>query len=252
MEDQPMTANQLPEHCQGLPAEQEFTFACHPGVPCFTECCRELDLALSPYDVLRLKKSLGLTSDQFLEQYVLVEWQEDQVLPVCYLTMVDDGRASCVFVGPQGCAVYADRPGSCRAYPVGRGVARNDDGTLTESLVLLQEPHCRGFAEPGTQTAGTYLSEQGLERYNRFNDALLPLYQHRHIRNKTFRPTRRQFDQYMLALYDLDQFRKEMTSGRIALQRPLHSRQLQGLAGDDEELLVVGIEWLLQEWFDEQ
>jgi len=246
-----MITNELPEHCKCLPAEQEFTFSCHPGVPCFTECCRELDLALSPYDVLRLKKSLGLNSDQFLERYVLVERQEDQILPACYLTMVDDGRASCVFVGPRGCAVYADRPGSCRAYPVGRGVTRNNDGTLTESLVLLQEPHCSGFAGPDKQTAATYLFEQGLERYNQFNDALLPLYQHRRIRDNSFQPTRRLFDQYMLALYDLDQFRKEMVSSNIALHRPLNSRQLCGLTGDDEELLLLGIEWLLQEWFDE-
>ena len=246
-----MTTDGLPEHCKNLQPDQEFTFSCHPGVPCFTECCRELDLALSPYDVLRLKKGLNLTSDQFLDRYVLVEWQEDQVLPVCYLTMVDDGRASCVFLGVRGCAVYDNRPGSCRAYPVGRGVARNDDGTSTESLVLLREPHCRGFAEPDAHTAGTYLLEQGLKPYNTFNDALLPLYQHRRIRNKTFRPTRGQFDQYMLALYDLDQFRKELTNGRLTLNRPLNARQLKGLAGDDDELLLLGIEWLLQEWFEE-
>lgn len=251
MEDQPMTASGLPEYCTHLPAGQKFTFSCHPKVSCFTECCRELDLALSPYDALRLKKCLNLPSDQFLAQYVLIEWQEGQIFPVCYLTMVDDGRASCVFVSAKGCAVYADRPGSCRAYPVGRGVTRNDDGTLTESLVLLQEPHCQGFKEPDEQTAGTYLVGQGLELYNKFNDALLPLYQHRQIRDKSFRPTRRHMDQYILALYDLDQFRKELANGRLALQRPLNARQLQGLAGDDEELLLLGIEWLRQEWFDE-
>lgn len=241
----------LPEHCQGLSLEQAFTFACHPGVSCFTECCRELDLALSPFDVLRLKNSLNLTSGHFLEHYVLVERPEDLILPVCYLTMVDDGRASCVFVGPQGCAVYDNRPGSCRAYPLGRGMRRTDDGTSSESLVLLHEPHCLGFAEPSPQTARIYLLDQGLERYNLFNDALLPLYQHHRIRNKTFRPSRHQFDQYMLALYNLDQFRTELAHGHIAPRKPLSSRQLKGLAGDDEELLLLGIAWLLQEWFDE-
>ena len=45
-----------PTEQQILPTatDRPFTFACHPGVPCFTECCRELDLALTPYDVLRL------------------------------------------------------------------------------------------------------------------------------------------------------------------------------------------------------
>src|SRR5574340_1172214 len=101
-----MTTEQIPQPFEPIAADEPFAFSCHPGVPCFTECCRELDLALSPYDVLRLKKAVGLTSNQFLEQYVLVEWQEDQVLPTCYLTMVDDGRASCVFVNQHGCSVY--------------------------------------------------------------------------------------------------------------------------------------------------
>jgi len=244
-----MTPHTLPDHFQPIAADQELIFACHPAVPCFTECCRELDLALTPYDVLRLKRHLQLTSSRFLEQYVIVEWDEGQVFPTCYLTMVDDGRASCVFVDGQGCSVYADRPGSCRAYPVGRGAARGDNDTRIESLVLVHEPHCRGFAEGCRQTVRAYLLDQGLEVYNRYNDALLPLVQHPSIQDRTFRPSRQQLDQYMLALYDLDQFRREMADGRIALHRPLTSAQLTGLAGNDEELLLLGIRWLLQELF---
>jgi hypothetical protein len=58
-----------------------------------------------------------------------------------------------------------------------------------------------------------------------------------------------QLDQYMLALYDLDQFRRQMVDGRIALNRPLTPAQLQGLAGDDEELLLLAVRWLMQEYF---
>lgn len=246
-----MTPVALPEHFQPANAEQQVTFACHPGVPCFTECCRELDLALTPYDVLRLKRQLQLTSGQFLEQYVIMEWDETQAFPTCYLTMVDDGRASCVFVNEQGCSVYADRPGSCRAYPVGRGAARDGNGAPVESLVLLREPHCLGFTEGCQQTVRAYLLDQGLEVYNRFNDALLPLVQHPNIQNRSFRPSRQQLDQYILALYDLDQFRRQIADGHLTLHRPLTPAQLKGLAGDDEELLLFGICWLLQEFFGE-
>jgi len=247
-----MTDNTLPEHFHPIGADQELIFACNPSVPCFTECCRELDLALTPYDVLRLKHRLALTSGQFLAQYVIVEWEDAaQVFPTCYLTMVDDGRASCVFVTEQGCSVYGDRPGSCRAYPVGRGASGGDSGAPVESLVLVREPHCLGFAGGCRQTVRAYLLGQGLEEYNRANDALLPLVQHPSIRNRTFRPTRPQLDQYMLALYDLDQFRRELTGDRIALHRPLSPAQLAGVAGDDEQLLLLGIRWLRQEWFGE-
>ena len=230
-------------------ADRPFTFACHPGVACFTECCRELDLALTPYDALRLKRSLGLSSGQFLERYAIVEWEEPQLFPSCYLTMVDDGRASCVFVCATGCTVYPDRPGSCRAYPIGRGAARTGQGAPVESLVEVREPHCRGFAEECTQSVADYLRGQGLDLYNRYNDALLPLVQHPSIQDGSFRPNRMQLDQYMLALYDLDQFRRQMVDGRIALNRPLTPGQLQGLAGDDEELLLLAVRWLMQEYF---
>jgi hypothetical protein len=210
-----------------------------------------LDLALTPYDVLRLKRHLKLTAGTFLARYVIIEWEETQLFPTCYLTMVDDGRASCIFVSETGCSVYTDRPGSCRAYPVGRGASRDPGGVAAESLVLVRETHCRGFEETNQQMAGEYLLGQGIASYNRYNDALLPLLQHPRIQQHEFRPSRRQLDQFVLALYDLDQFRREMTSGRIALHHPLTPQQLQGLTGDDEELLLLGIRWLLQEFFGE-
>ncbi|MCL2789768.1 MAG: YkgJ family cysteine cluster protein [Desulfobulbus sp.] len=242
----------LPDHFQPVSADQELVFACHPGIACFTQCCRELDLALTPYDVLRLKRRLQLVSGQFLERYVIVEWDEACLFPTCYLTMVDDGQASCVFADSRGCLVYGDRPGSCRAYPVGRGAAKGSDGLPAESLVLLIEPHCQGFAEEvSAQTVRRYLLSQELEPYNQFNDALLPVVQHAAIQAGTFRPSRSQLDQYMLALYDLDHFRQEMAHGRVALHSPLNPAQITGLAGDDEQLLLLGIRWLLQEWFGE-
>ena len=36
-----------------------FTFRCHPGISCFNLCCRNLNLFLHPYDVVRLKKNLN-------------------------------------------------------------------------------------------------------------------------------------------------------------------------------------------------
>ena len=90
-----------------------------------------------------------------------------------------------------------------------------------------------------------------MELYNRFNDILLPLLQHPRLQQQEFRPSRQQLDQYILALYDLDQFRRKMTDGSIDLQRPLTPQQLKGLAGDDEELLLLGLSWLMQKFFDE-
>ena len=72
---------------------------------------------------------------------------------------------------------------------------------------------------------------------------------HPSILEGTFRPSRQQLDQYTLALYDLDQFRMDMVEGRISLNRPLNPAQLSGIAGDDEELLLLAICWLMQEFY---
>jgi Fe-S-cluster containining protein len=242
--------NDLPEHFHPIDGSEKFSFACHPGVPCFTECCRELDLVLTPYDVLRLKNRLKIHSGSFLEQYVIIEWEEGMVFPACYLTMVDDGRASCVFVTEKGCSVYEDRPGACRAYPVGRGASRDGQGTVREQFVLVKEPHCRGFEEEPQQTPIDYFQEQGLSGYNRFNDPLMQLLQHPRV-HFGFRPTKSQLDQFILALYNLDTFRQQITDDRISMNRPLTAMELQALAGDDEQLLLLGIRWLMQEFFNE-
>lgn len=227
-----------------------FSFACHPAVPCFTECCRQLDLALTPYDVLRLKNRLKMPSARFLEQYVITEWDPQLLFPQCYLTMVDDGRASCVFVSPAGCTVYSDRPGACRAYPVGRGASAGRDGRIEETLVLVREPHCHGFSENPGQTADEYFAGQGLREYNRFNDAILAVTQHQRFRTGS-RPDRRHLDRFILALYNLDDFRRELNNGAITLRRPFTPEELRGLTGDDEQLLLLGIRWLQQEFFNE-
>ncbi len=238
----------IPEDFLQITEVERFCFDCHPGVPCFTECCRELDLALTPYDVLRLKNRLKMHSGRFLEQYVIIEWDEQVLFPTCYLTMVDDGKASCVFVKNQGCTVYEDRPGSCRAYPVGRGASRQGDGSVKETFVLIKEPHCQGFSEKSQQTINDFFKNQGLKSYNRFNDTYMQLLQHQRVQ-RGFRPSREQLDQFVLALYNLDMFRQEMADGRLKMNRPLSPQELQGLAGDDEELLLLGIRWLMQELF---
>ena len=78
----------------------------------------------------------------------------------------------------------------------------------------------------------------------------MQLLQHPRI-HAGFRPSRTQLDQFILALYNLDMFRQEMADGRLSMNRPLSAVELQALAGDDEELLLLGIRWLMQEFFAE-
>lgn len=235
---------QLPKNVNRIEAGEFFSFACHPEVDCFTDCCRQLELALTPYDILRLKRETKLDSTSFLAHYVIQEQEADDVFPRFYLTMVDDGRASCVFVSDKGCMVYPGRPGACRAYPMGRAAIRQADNSIDEFFVLLREPHCHGFKEQEEQHVQKYSAGQGLLEYNTFNDAVATILQHEKIR-KGLQLGRQQIDSFVLALYDLDAFRKQLEDGQLSGSENYDS----AVYAEDEKLLLFGVEWLSEELF---
>lgn len=233
----------FPEFVKRVSPDEPFTFACHPGVPCFTECCRLLELALTPYDVLRLRRGTGLSSQELLDQYIIEEYDERDVFPRFFLTMIDDGRASCAFITEGGCTLYAHRPGACRVYPLGRAAVRNCGGAMEEHFVLVKESHCQGFEEPKEQTIAEYMEEQGLNEYNRYNDAVATLVQHERIR-QGFTPSAGQIELYTLALYNLDTFRELLKKNQLPDCAPPAS-----VLDDDEQLLLFGVEWLKTQFF---
>ncbi len=236
----------LPPNIQSVDAGEQFAFACHSKISCFTECCRLLDLALTPYDILRLKNCLGLNSTDFLERYVIIEQDDDEPLPRLYLTMIDDGNASCVFVTNTGCSVYEDRPGACRAYPMGRAVKRGENNQMEQFFVLLHEDHCKGVEEILLQTPLQYSTDQGLDRYNEINDALVHIFQHDKLR-QGMRLTQEQREFFILALYDLDRFHQELLAGKI-LEEPITEKRKRELE-DDEKLLLFAANWLDRKLF---
>ncbi|MBW2658739.1 MAG: YkgJ family cysteine cluster protein [Deltaproteobacteria bacterium] len=217
--------SKLPEYVTRIDSATEFSFSCHKGVSCFTECCRLLELALTPYDILRLRQGTKMHSARLLEEFVIIEQGPGEPFPRFYLTMVDDGRASCAFVTKSGCSVYGDRPAACRTYPLGRA----------------EESHCCGFDENRTQSISGYSRDQGLSDYNRFNDAIAPIQQHDKIR-QGFIPSREQSELYTLALYNIDTFREKIVSKEID-SPPLTSQNREQLH-DDEQLLLFAVKWL--------
>lgn len=223
-------APQLPNNVQNLQENEIFSFRCHPEVPCFNECCRELELALTPYDVLRLRRNLGISTGTFLEQYALIEWEEEDVFPRVYLGMVDDGRASCPFVSIKGCMVYGDRPGPCRTYPLGRAAYKDQNSNISAFHILIKEDHCQGFLEEEEQTIARWTEGQGLHEFNQLNDAMMGILHHPEIA-KGFRPNQQQRQLYLDTLYDLDHFR---TLGHVENSDHLN----------DEKFLLVALNWL--------
>ena len=185
-----------------------FRFACRKDLPCFTRCCANLDLVITPYDVLRLKNRLGIPSDNFLERYTTCHIDGNYGVPLVKLNMNADEKRTCPFVSPEGCIVYEDRPSVCRLYPLGRAASNSQGLDRTgEYYFLVKESHCLGFNEEKKWTIKEWLMDQGLDEYNAMNDAFIAITTGRqaHKMKKLSDP---QLQMYYMAGYSLDDFRR--------------------------------------------
>jgi hypothetical protein len=221
----------------------KFSFACHPGVPCFTKCCSDLDLALTPYDVLRLKNSLGASSSDFLDQYTTDEVRHNCGLPMLMLKMRNDSRRTCPFLQSEGCTVYEDRPNACRLYPVARA-AKYVGGIVKEQHFLVKEPHCLGFQEEKEWTDTEWLEDQGLELYNEMNGLWMEINQSSKENNTPPPITDEKLKMYFMACYNLDMFRKFVFESRLLNLFQIDKKTVSGIRNDETELLKFAFKWL--------
>ena len=149
-----------------LAENAQFQFRCHRNVKCWNACCSNIDIPLTPYDVLRLKKRLDMSSGDFLKQYSVPFEMDKDGMPGIKLNPVEGGTA-CQFMTPEGCGVYEDRPTACRYYPVALLTMRRSDEYVDRSAyAMVREPHCLGHFEDKTQTIEQYRTEQGVAEYD--------------------------------------------------------------------------------------
>ncbi len=146
-------------------------FKCHSSIDCFNRCCGDVNLALSPYDVMRLRINLQIGSTEFMRKYAEVYPLSGNGFPCVMLSMRNDERQSCPFVTEEGCSVYDHRPGACRVYPLGRGASMDKEGKLSEEYILVRESHCEGFWEDVLPiTVSDYLNNQGMKNYIEYDN----------------------------------------------------------------------------------
>jgi len=220
-----------------LSTDEPFTFRCSPTVPCFNACCRDLNQALAPYDILRLKNNLGLPSSRFLEIYTSQHIGPESGLPVITLKPGSKTDRLCPFVTPKGCRVYSDRPASCRLYPMARGTSRDrQTGDIQVHFALIREPHCLGFRQKERQTARSWIQSQDLDLYNEFNDLFLELIslKNRLIAGPLDLVARQLFHR---ALYDLDAFRDQIFRLGLPEEGTIDAAERETLKTDDVALL---------------
>ncbi len=219
-----------------LSLRDHFRFNCHPGVSCFTKCCADINIFLGPYDVLRLKNRLGLSSSDFLDKYTYLLSTQNQIIPLVVLKMSDDENKSCQFVTPEGCQVYEDRPWPCRMYPL--------DMDEEEKFSVMADPEsCLGLKENQEMMVIEWLEDQGIldyqRAYNYFNEIV------NHPKLKELDVTNPQIKSMItMATYNLDKFREFVFNSSFLDIFDLEENFLEQLRVDDTELLRFGMDWI--------
>jgi Fe-S-cluster containining protein len=240
-----MEPNQINAFLNELPIledDQAFCFRCDPQLSCFNLCCADLNLVLSPYDVLMLRKGLEIESRPFLENYTRIAIDPETGFPEVSVAMREDAVKSCPFVTETGCRVYRHRPGACRMYPVGRGARVAETGQIAEQFVLMREEHCLGFQSDIRWTAQTWQADQELEAYNRSNDLYLRMVD---AWRKKARPLgREQFGIAILALYRTDAFQRYVQAKGLLDRTWLSQTQKDSILQNEAECLAFAMRWL--------
>ena len=240
-----------PEEIDRLPGipltpTDTFRFRCHRDLTCFNQCCRNLNLFLYPYDVLRLKKGLGMDSDQFLETHVDVVLREGNFFPDVLLRMADNTSKTCPFLSETGCLVYPDRPDTCRTFPVEHGMLFKDRPGDSTCVSFFQPPDfCQGQYEDHTWTLDTWADDQEAATYNRMTARwaeIKALFQ-----NDPWGPeglNGPKGKMAFMAAYNIDRFREFVFASSFLKRYRVKKVVVNKLRASDKELLHFGYEWI--------
>jgi Fe-S-cluster containining protein len=223
---------------------QRFRFGCTPAVPCFTRCCADVNIVLTPVDVLHLTRRLGLTTTEFLARHALVPLTKELQLPVVMLRMEEGEGRRCPFVGPGGCTVYEDRPWSCRMYPVAMALPPARAGFEPQPLYfLLEDAFCRGGEAGRSWTVEEWRRDQDVERHEELEGGFRDIVCHPwFIGGRKLDPKRCEI--FFTACYDLDRFRSFVFESTFLGRFELEADTIESLRSDDEALLRFAFRWL--------
>jgi uncharacterized protein len=235
-----------------LEGDTTLKFRCHKDVKCWNACCANIDITLTPYDILRLKNHLGLSSGEFLQKYTVPYEIDKDGTPGVKLRSVEGGTA-CQFMVPEGCSVYADRPTACRYYPVALlSVRRSDEYTDRLSFALVQEKTCLGHQEPDIQTIDQYREGQGATEYDEKGRGWRQLILKKKSAGPAIgKPPIISNQLFFMVSYDIDRFRAFVVSDSFNKTYDLPVDILAELLADDEKLMDFGYAFLRQVLFGE-
>jgi len=205
--DQPETVSLYQQIGQeSLSLDSSFTFHCHEGQACFNQCCRTPTIILSPYDLLRLKQGLGITSTALRERYTRQEIEPNSNLPLVFVDTCRSPEEGCPFLGAEGCTVYPHRPAACRLFPLTMGSRLTAD-SVEDHYFCRRLDYCRGFNGEVEWTVASWMANQGFGEYDQGRREWLEIFLKAGLTERLAVDALVQ-DLFATLAYDLDRFRR--------------------------------------------
>ena len=241
-------SNILPEK---LTLDSPLQFECHPGVSCFTACCHNIKIILTPYDILILRRRLNIPAHEFITLYTEPTYLEKTDMPGVQIKLTGENNG-CPFVTPEGSTVYTDRPSACRYYPVGMAdfhEGGKGDAAEEKFFFLVKEPHCKGHEEPKRWTIRDWRADQGVDVRDEMNKEWLRLV----MRRKSFGLQATLSDaakrMFFMASTDLDTFRKFVFESSFLDTYEVDADTVAKIREDDVELMLFSFRYLANTLF---
>jgi len=229
-----------------LDRADRFAFRCRPGLACYNRCCRNLNLFLYPYDIIQLKRALGISSDAFLDEYVDIVLREGNFFPDVLLKMSEDANRACIFSESEGCRVYADRPYTCRTFPVEYGLQYDTNGYRPELIGFFRPPaFCVGPQAEESWTLQSWANDQGAAVHQKMAkqwSEVKRLFQKDPWGREG--PQGKRAKMAFMASYNLDAFRAFVFGSSLLQRFKIKTELLKKIQKDDVALMRFGFDWI--------
>lgn len=228
-----------------LGIDDSFNFSCSSELACFNRCCSDINLFLTPYDIARIKRRLGIRSHEFLKLYTIPAFPREAGHPVILMKMMPDETRRCVFVGDEGCLIYDDRPWSCRSFPL----FMSEDGP-SPVFEINRLDFCLGFKKGKNNSIRKWRDSQNVSFYEEINAEWKKVTHHERFTSQNLLEGNAR-DIFFLGSYNIDGFRDMVFRGEFLNYFDIDKRELKNIRSSETELMKFSFRWMRHVLFGE-
>lgn len=187
-----------------------------------------------------------MTSDAFLDKYVDIVMRPSNYFPEVLLRMADNPEKTCPFLTETGCAVYHDRPDTCRTLPIEQGLIYDASRKKDLPVFFYRPPDfCLGQHEKEEWTVPDWIEDQEAEQYHKMTIRWAKI--KRLFQNDPWGlegPEGPKAKMAFMATYNIDQFRDFVFQSSFLKRYQIKSPLRKKLKTDELTLLQFGLEWV--------